>query len=175
MCKWIKIDINFKPAYFSLFPSPKFLPQPICLDLSLPQSLPHPLSPLKLGLESEGILGVLAHLQDALSQSHGAVVGFVQLVNDEEQVGAQRRHDQETPDEGRQVHHHGHSQQRVRENLRGREERWERNEEKGRGSKRVRDDDRERIKSEMKRRERERRRVIYRLHFKCLMRKMNYF
>lgn len=91
--------------------------------------MPHPLSPLKLGLESEGILGVLAHLQDALSQSHGAVVGFVQLVNDEEQVGAQRRHDQETPDEGRQVHHHGHSQQRVREHLRGREvERKERRE-----------------------------------------------
>lgn len=42
--------------------------------------------PLQFGLKCEGVLCVLAHVQNVLSQSDGAVVRLVQFVNNEEQV-----------------------------------------------------------------------------------------
>lgn len=78
--------------------------------------------PLQFSLKCEGVLSALAHIQNALGQSDGAVVRLIQFVNYEEQVWAQCGHDELAPDQSRQVHQHRHGQKRVREHLDGR---WE--------------------------------------------------
>lgn len=74
-------------------------------------------SPLVLFPELLWIIARLLDLPHVLHQAHGAVVGLVQLIDDEEEVRVKGRGGCITPQQVGQVHEHCHHQQRVREDL----------------------------------------------------------
>lgn len=78
----------------------------------------HAVSPFVLFPELFWIIARLLDLPHVLHQAHGAVVGLVQLIDDEEEVRVKGRGGCITPQQVGQVHEHCHHQQRVREDLR---------------------------------------------------------
>lgn len=79
----------------------------------------HTVSPLVLLPELLRIIARLLDLPHVLHQAHGAVVGLVQLIDDEEEVRVEGGGGCVAPQQVGQVHEHSHHQQRVREDLRG--------------------------------------------------------
>lgn len=71
-----------------------------------------------------GVRALLPDLHHVLHQADGAVVGFVQFADDEEQVRAEGWHSCVLPQQSWQVHDHGQGQQGVGEGLWGESELW---------------------------------------------------
>lgn len=74
---------------------------------------------LQLIPENVGVRAVLPDLQHVLDQADGAIVGFVQFTDDEEQIRAEGRRGRILPQQDRQVHGHRQGQQGVGEGLWG--------------------------------------------------------